>query len=146
MKQYTESTSMSQETRPTINAYLIDAGIVNVVAEDLDELGCIYEDARLIAFVYASSRGAAKSLFIQHWSDDLEWLSPMSIRLLATDIHMSPEVDDGCGYSQIEDGWTPEHLTKFGREYWTKIETEIREYQKFEDEWDAQFAANGGQS
>ncbi len=127
MNQYTESASMSQETRPTINAYLIDAGEHNCVVDNLGELGCIYDDCRLIAFVFARSPGAARRLFIDFYDfgggayirASLEYTDKMSIRLLAKGIKwIEPHVDNNC--DMIENPFPTHRLTKFGQSYYDR--------------------------
>lgn len=144
-----DSPILSQETRPTINAYLIDAGEHNCCVDDLGEIGCIYEDVHLSAFVFAHSPGAARKLFIDFYGwgggsyvrASLEWTDKMSIRVLAKDIKFfEPHVDEDC--DMIESGFPIHRLTKFGQQYY---ERQNAEYDKMLA-WEMAYDSDGSQS
>jgi len=48
-----------------MNVYMVDAGVVEVCAEDMGELGAIYQPERVIDIVFAETRSQAQYLFWQ---------------------------------------------------------------------------------
>jgi len=77
-----------------MNAYLIDAGQVDVVEDVVEAAGFPCKITRPIStrlVVFAPTRGQAKSDFIWYWNNDpdhngvfcdFEWTSKMSIKLI----------------------------------------------------------------
>lgn len=68
-----------------LNAYLVDAGHVDVIVEYID-YWARKEEVFVFDLVFAPSRGSAKSTFTRAHRRDIEFTDIKHVKLVATDI------------------------------------------------------------